>query len=81
MAPMSKRSEWVIDGIGGVVVGGLTGAIVAVNFIITLGIGYDVTLADVFNENTLVGLVTVGILIAGPILGVVLMRRRRRQRR
>jgi hypothetical protein len=70
----------MIDGLVGVVVGGITGAIIAVNFIITVGIGYDVTLTDIFNENFLVGVVTVGILVAGPVVGVAAMRRFRRQR-
>lgn len=78
---MSTRRDWMVDGLAGVVVGGVSGAIVAVNFIITAGIGYDVTLTDIFNENALAGVVTVGILIAGPVVGVVTMRRWRRQRR
>ncbi len=77
---MNGHREWMVDGLVGVIVGGITGAIIAVNFIITVGIGYDVTLADIFNENLLVGIVTVAILIAGPAVGVVAMRRFRRQR-
>jgi hypothetical protein len=51
-----------------------------VNLIITVGIGYDVSLPQVFRENLLVGIVTTAILISGPIAGVALMRRLRRQR-
>ncbi len=64
----------------GVVVGGLGGAIVAVNLIIFAGIGYDVTIPEVFRQNTFVGVVAVGVLLAGPVAGVVLMRRYRRNR-
>lgn len=52
---MSTRRQWIIDLVLGVIIGGLVGAIVAVNFIITLGIGYDVTLPQVFRANILVG--------------------------
>lgn len=56
------------------------GAIVAVNFIITVGIGYDVSIPEVFRDNVLSGIVTVAALVAGPIAGVALMRRSRRKR-
>ncbi|MEX0698906.1 MAG: hypothetical protein WEE53_04395 [Acidimicrobiia bacterium] len=77
---MSTRRQWIIDLVLGVIIGGLVGAIVAVNFIITLGIGYDVSLPEVFRENTLVGIVTTAFLVCGPIAGVALMRKRRRRR-
>jgi NhaP-type Na+/H+ or K+/H+ antiporter len=77
---MSTRRQKTIDLVLGLVLGGLIGAIVAVNLIITVGIGYDVSLPQVFRENLLVGIVTTAILISGPIAGVVLMRRLRRQR-
>jgi NhaP-type Na+/H+ or K+/H+ antiporter len=77
---MSTRRQKTIDLVLGMVLGGLIGAIVAVNLIITVGIGYDVSLPQVFRENLLVGIVTTAILISGPIAGVALMRRLRRQR-
>ena len=72
--------QWLFDGVIGVVAGGLVGAIVAVNFVIFVGIegGYEAGITDVFRENVLFGLVTVAILVAGPVVGVVAMRRRRR---
>lgn len=65
--------------IGGIS-GGVAGAIVAVNVVITAGIdaGYEATPIDVFRENALVGVVTMVILVGGPVLGVVLARRLRR---
>lgn len=77
---MNKRRTWLIDSIVGVIVGLALGAIIAVNVIITAGIGYDVTIAEVFRQNTLVGVVTVAILVAGPVLGVIGVRTLRRRR-
>ncbi len=77
---MATRRQNSVDLVLGVAVGGLLGAIVAVNLIITFGIGYDVSLAQVFRENLLVGILTSLILISGPVGGVALMRRLRRQR-
>lgn len=77
---MATRRQSILDLVLGIALGGLLGAIVAVNLIITVGIGYDVSLAQVFRENLLVGIVTTLILISGPIAGIALMRRLRRQR-
>lgn len=64
----------------GIVIGGLGGAIVAVNLAIFGGVGYDVTIAEVFRRNVLLGVTVVAILLAGPIAGVLMMRRYRRTR-
>jgi hypothetical protein len=66
----------------GVILGGVIGAIVAVNFVIYTGVegGYEASIGDVFDHNLFLGLVTVAIWIGGPILGVVVARRRRRRR-
>lgn len=77
---MKPRNEWIVDIAVGVVAGGVIGAIVAVNFIITIGIGYDVTIPDIFRDNVLAGIVTIAILVGSPIIGVALMRRQRRKR-
>jgi hypothetical protein len=77
---MNQRRDWTVDAVVGVVAGGVVGAIIAVNFIITIGIGYDVSIPDVFRDNIVSGIVTVVILIAGPVIGVWLMRRARRKR-
>jgi hypothetical protein len=76
---MSTKRERIIDLALGFVGGAVVGAIVAVNLIITVGIGYDVSLAEVYRENLLVGIITTGILVAGPVLGVALMKKRRRE--
>lgn len=78
---MSNRRRWLVDGVIGVAAGGLVGAIIAVNFVIFVGIegGYEASIVDVFRENVLFGVVTVAILVAGPVIGVLMMRRRRRQ--
>jgi len=77
---MSAKRERVIDLVFGLVGGAAVGAIVAVNLIITVGIGYDVSLPEVYRANLLVGIITTIILVAGPILGVALMRKLRRDR-
>lgn len=65
----------------GIAIGGLVGAIVAVNIVIYAGIerGYEASIPDVFRQNALVGVLTVATLIAGPVVGVLVMRRRRRR--
>ncbi|MCJ7724850.1 MAG: hypothetical protein MUP76_00470 [Acidimicrobiia bacterium] len=72
----------LIDLVVGGIVGGIAGAIVAVNVVIFSGIedGYEASISEVFRENPVVGIVTVAILIAGPVAGVVLARRMRRTR-
>ena len=74
---------WVADTLLGGIVGGVVGAIVAVNFVIYVGIedGYEASIPDVFRQNTVAGIVTMMILLAGPVLGVVVARRLRRKRR
>ncbi|MGA7097589.1 MAG: hypothetical protein WB245_08490 [Acidimicrobiia bacterium] len=69
-----------MDTLVGVVAGGIVGAIAAVNFIITIGIGYDVSIGEVFDHSTIAGVVMVLILLAGPVIGVVAMRWLRRRR-
>jgi len=73
---------WNIDvGLGGLL-GGVIGAIVAVNLVIYSGIedGYEASIPEVFSENLFVGLLTVGILCAGPVVGVIVARRQRSRR-
>jgi len=71
--------DWLIDILIGGVLGAITGAIVAVNVVIFAGIeeGYEASIPDVFRQNTIVGVATVGILLTGPIVGVVVRRRMR----
>lgn len=76
----SRRSGWLLDGLVGVVAGGVVGAIVAVNFIITIGIGYDVGIGGVFEHSLIAGVITMLILISGPLLGILMMRWLRQRR-
>lgn len=73
---------WLVDLVVGGVVGGITGAIVAVNIVIFSGTedGYEASIAQVFRENPVVGVITVAVLVAGPVVGVILARRMRRAR-
>lgn len=71
-----RARRWARDGLG-LLVGGLVGAVVAVNVVIYTGMdrGYESSLADVFDQNPLVGVVVLVILLAGPALGILLARR------
>lgn len=73
---------WLVDLTVGGLVGGLVGAVAAVNFVIYTGIeqGYQASLVEVFQYSLIAGIVTVMILIAGPVLGVLTARRLRRNR-
>ena len=73
---------WLLDLTVGGLGGGVVGAIAAVNFVIFTGIeqGYEASLAEVFQHNLVAGIITVMILIAGPVLGVLTARRLRRRR-
>ena len=73
---------WLVDLTVGGLVGGLVGAVAAVNFVIYTGIeqGYEASLVEVFQYSLNAGIVTVMILIAGPVLGVLTARRLRTKR-
>jgi len=73
---------WLVDLAVGGLVGGLVGAVAAVNFVIYTGIeqGYEASLVEVFQHSLIAGIVTVMILLAGPVLGVLTARRVRRRR-
>jgi uncharacterized membrane protein YesL len=80
---MEPRTRgWLADTLIGGIVGGVVGAIVAVNFVIFIGIdgGYEASITDVFRQSVIAGIVTVTVLLAGPVLGVVGARRLRRKR-
>jgi hypothetical protein len=78
----TRTRGWLVDTVVGGIVGGVVGAIVAVNFVIFAGIdgGYEARIADVFRQNVIAGVVTVIVLLAGPVFGVVGARRLRRNR-
>lgn len=75
----STTRGWIVDLIVGALGGGIVGAIVAVNLVITFGpeSGYQSSLADVFDDSTALGVVTLAAWITGPLLGVWLARRLR----
>jgi hypothetical protein len=68
--------------LGGGLTGAAIGVIAAVNFVIFTGIeqGYESSLVEVFEYSVIAGIVTVTILLAGPVLGVLVARRLRRSR-
>jgi hypothetical protein len=76
------KNGWFADIVVGGIVGGVAGAIAAVNFVIYAGIdrGYEASIPDVFRENAVVGVITVAVLVAGPVVGVWIARRLRRRR-
>lgn len=68
---------WALDGVVGGAVGGLIGVIVAVNIVIYGGIedGYEASIADVFRESPVVGLLASAAVIIGVVAGIMLARR------
>ena len=80
MKPTTR--EWLVDLVAGGIVGGIAGAIVAVNIVIFSGQedGYQASISQVFRDNPAVGIITVAFLAAGPVVGVFLARRMRRSR-
>ena len=77
----STLRGWLVDLVIGGLTGGVVGAIVAVNVVIFAGpeTGYEASLAEVFDHSPVVGGLTVAALVGGPVLGVGLARRLRRQ--
>lgn len=71
--------ETLVDVLAGGLIGGLVGAVVAVNFVLVVGVdqGYEASLGEVFAHSPIVGVVTLLILVAGPILGFLAARRSR----
>jgi hypothetical protein len=63
----------IIGTLAGAIIGLVVGGIVAVNLVIFAGVdqGYEASLPEVFETNVLLGLATVAVLIAGPIVGVI----------
>lgn len=78
----AHRKAWLVDLVRGALSGGLVGAVIAVNVVIFGGIeqGYEASVPEVFRENALIGTLVVAIVAAGPVVGVWIARRLRRQR-
>lgn len=77
-SPVAKR---VTNGAIGAILGFAVGAIIAVNVVITAGVdqGYEASLPEIFEESIFLGIVTVAILAAGPVLGVIIAHRLQRR--
>lgn len=75
----NRRREILVDVVVGGLLGGLIGAVVAVNFVLIVGVdqGYEASLGEVFAHSSIAGIVTLAILIVGPIAGFLAARRRR----
>lgn len=73
----SRTPRFIGVTILGAVVGAVVGAIVAVNIAIFLGPdqGYESSIGDLFEANPFVGVLTVLVLVAGPLVGVVVARK------
>lgn len=84
VGPRAARLKgWLVDLAIGGIGGFLVGAVVAVNFVILTGVerGYESSLGEVFEHSLIAGIVTVVILVAGPIAGVYATRHRRARSR
>jgi hypothetical protein len=71
----------LIDTVVGAILGLAVGAIAAVNVVITAGLdrGYQSSFSEIFEESIFLGVVTVAILAAGPVSGVIVARRIRKR--
>jgi hypothetical protein len=69
------------DTVVGAILGLAVGAIIAVNVVITAGVdrGYQASFSEIFEESIFLGVVTVAILAAGPVVGVIAARRIRKR--
>ena len=78
---MTQRKGVVVDVLLGGMVGAILGGIVAVNVVLMAGVdqGYESGIGEIFDENLFLGLITVVIWIAGPVLGIWFARRRRKR--
>jgi hypothetical protein len=76
-----RRFRLVNVAVGGLV-GAVVGAIVAVNVVIYSGVdrGYEASIPEVFRHDLIAGAITVAVLVAGPIVGVIVAMRMRRRR-
>jgi hypothetical protein len=66
---------WVFDVVVGGVVGLIVGAIVAINFGSLVGVDYEVAFSEAFSRQSVGGWIVTGILLAGPGVGVMVMRK------
>jgi uncharacterized membrane protein YccC len=80
-AMRSKAVKRIANGVIGAILGFAVGAIIAVNVVITAGVdqGYQASLPEIFEENVFLGIMTVLILAAGPVLGVIIAHRLQRR--
>ena len=71
----------ITDLVVGAILGLAVGAIIAVNVVITAGVdrGYQATIPEIFDESIILGVITVAILAAGPVVGVIVARRIRKR--
>lgn len=82
MTERRSSSGWIPDIVVGGLAGGAAGAVLAVNLVIFSGIepGYQASIPEVFEQNFLIGVLTLILLIGGPVAGVVIARRLRSKR-
>ena len=73
--------ERITDLAVGAILGLAVGAIIAVNVVITAGVdrGYQATIPEIFDESIILGVITVAIVAAGPVVGVIVARRIRKR--
>jgi len=78
----TRRRFRLVNVVVGGLVGAVVGAIVAVNVVIYSGVdnGYEASIPEVFRHNVIAGVITIVVLVAGPIVGVIVAMRMRRKR-
>lgn len=81
--PKTSWRAWLADVLLGGGAGTIVGAVVAVNLVIYYGVdrGYETSLPEVFSQSIFLGVMVVGVLVAGPVLGVLTAHVQRIKRR
>ena len=78
----SSLRGWIVDLVVGGVLGVIGAAVIVFNLLIYLGVegGYHAGIQGAFDHNKFTGVLVLATLVAGPLLGVLLARRRRASR-
>jgi len=69
-----QATEWIADVVIGGVLGGIAVVVGGVGFVIFSGVDASASIPDRFRSNPLEGVITVAVLAAGPVAGIVLAR-------
>jgi len=77
-----RARRWTFDIVLGLILGSVTGAILAVNIAIFAGTddGYEASLSEIFRQRPIVGGAIILVLIGTPLVAIIILRRVRARR-